>query len=385
MSRRMASMVALTVLATAACSSGNKTPAESTPQARSSTTLGSRSSSTIGSRTLPSFDSAHGVVSATCNGGVTLVVSDPSTGTELATRAFPLQAGLEASFSCDSIHAHPWAFRQNFDSTYSLLAVSFEKEDDGSSHVGYLDAQGRLTDITAVTRDRSAFSSAPQHVLPVFHPTRPEVWFLDISSRHIQSFDVNTEKLTDWDEVGTDDPIYKHAADSYRFFVTATDWILRLEGNRHDLSAAQDYMPHPEGRLLMRHRVATIYDQLSVVRLESQKAPLALESNDPFIQADCAPRSWIDELRILCQYGGGSSLTVVSFDPTYREATRADLLPPSDRTNRNAVVAPTRDRILFTSEQGNSKTVFAVPLGGAAAEPERLYDVELDRPRIEWR
>ena len=83
-----------------------------------------------------------------------------------------------------------------FNEDMTAVAVKWQ-EPDLSSHVGWCDADGNVTDVTAmIYNQNSDFDKLPQNQYPLFGPDN-SLWFYDYNMESYRKYNIDTGKVED--------------------------------------------------------------------------------------------------------------------------------------------------------------------------------------------
>lgn len=87
-----------------------------------------------------------------------------------------------------------WALEQLFDKDLTKMAI-YWMETDGSGHVGWIDNEGEITDVTEIICPiTSDFAARPQHAMPLFSPEGQFV-FIDKNKECRVYYDMDTQTI----------------------------------------------------------------------------------------------------------------------------------------------------------------------------------------------
>ncbi|WP_170223629.1 TolB family protein [Nonomuraea turkmeniaca] len=200
---------------------------------------------------------------------------------------------------------------------------------------------------------------------PAFHPATGELWFKDEQTYELKSRDVTSGRTTTRHTFGerTSEVAIPVASG---FWLTSwmqagstlisPDGKRAIEGDFNGRYLALKDQPKTEWRSLTKSYVAE--------ELEGSAAPCA------------APLLWLTDQTLLCGHGGGRQFSTTTFseDGTRVVASKAALLPSTDRENYGPAVSPDGKRIVFISAQGTKQSLFDVPVDGSAT-PRKIADL----------
>lgn len=137
--------------------------------------------------TTPDAPEPSGPVMVACQGD-TLVVQQVSlsTGSIQVLATFDNLAAYPPTASCgDSGTYNSLRLRQIFSPDFSKLAVTFKNSTDDSSHVGWIDTSGNITDITKKIVTGADFAAAPQHSNAIFDSVGKFVYFDNTKAQYV--------------------------------------------------------------------------------------------------------------------------------------------------------------------------------------------------------
>ena len=276
--------------------------------------------------------------------GTTVTFVSPTTGKPTAVRRFPLTSSMSTTYGCGrgtvSAPVFPMQTLQDFDNTFSRVAVKDTNSSDSSTHVGYVSSSGTFTDLT---HSAGGFSSAPQDSDPVFQPGTDTFWYAsDVG------FNTNTGELHKVDITsGTDQsqgtvtaPFLVSTVGSILEAPSHPDWSDWAEMAAPDGSAYLDYSDTtggPDYHLIIGSNIEAVPDQ--------GDAPL------------CQPAAFVSNSQALCD---NLSLANVS----QGGIVFTSLLPVTDRTNSEPVLSSDAKSVAFLSQQGSTTGVYTVPISG---------------------
>jgi hypothetical protein len=344
------------------------------------TTDTSRVGSAIGSR--------PGLILAACHWSedgsmqMQLVQLDPGSGAVISRRTLNLPVDRSMQNGCkrggDGLDRSAFRFRQQFNSDFTRMAVTMDR-DDGSSHVGFIDVEsGSFTDLDPAPPSPSEFAASPpiENDYPIFHPETGDLWYYSDNDGHVHSVDLDTKATANHGKPLA--PPVLALAQSPRFAVAPrSGWLFLAELG----SAGGELIPNPSGSAVAMQRGAN--PQLLAVWQRNG----ARHDVEP--SQSCTPQSWVDDYRLLCvdeladPFGEGGRIFLVSFNDSYTLATFADLVPRNKRANGFAFPSPDQRDFVFIS----SGSLYRQPLSPGAGEPQKVTDLSAltDDPEVnDW-
>jgi hypothetical protein len=286
-----------------------------------------------------------GIAVVSCTNVVEVDFVDPATGRTASSVSFPEPEGGAPLFLCNLF---PGAYaRGSFDPQFNRMVVSFS-ENDGSSHVGYEDSAGRVTDVTQQLTP-SSFASVPNQVDPLFGADG-SFFFEDRPDMQVFSVSAN----------GSGPAQPRGPVSTTAFALGPNDEILPVTQEAY---GAGQPIPNPSGS----EWVDSSFDAAGIaVGAPGQLADVSISADTSQI---CHPQAWVDNYRVLCsmQTKGNinvSSVGLVTFDAGYGSASLSELTPTTDRAIDSIVVSPDGTEYAFTSTQGSELSLYVSSLSG---------------------
>jgi hypothetical protein len=246
----------------------------------------------------------------------------------------------DLNFASSGDHLGGWANEQMFDAKLEKMVVSWTEQSDDSTHVGWIDRNGELTDVTAiVSASESEFAARPRHKNPLF--TNDGMFFFVAETQSAPAtyslFDPNTMSL-----VGS--PVeFDYSSYAYDHFGSLVGCMFGMDGqmmgrrlNGSDMSVYDLRLPNGTivqsssmGWKLMEH----VGDDKALMM--SKKAIAIIHGGD--------------------------------------DASNATALTPETDYNIDGATA-SGNQIAFTAYRGNEHTLFVVPVEGG--QPKKVADLE---------
>lgn len=334
----------------AACTTGQGNTAASP----SPTSVPTASLTTPTPSTTSDAPKSSGPVMVACQ-GETLVVQQVSlsTGSIQVLATFDDLPAYPPAASCgDSGTYNSLRLRQIFSPDFSKLAVTFKDSTDNSSHVGWIDTSGNITDISKKIVTGADFAAAPQHSNAIFDSVGKFVYFDNTKVQYVwldaALSPVKTQPVGP--PFGTD-----YIAPSG--YVSDTD-SLRESGRCWDLSSADGH------------------------------SKLFLDTSEPIF-------GWVGN-RQAYQLSGGR-LTLVPTAPNSAEynsyvgapkgsgcnLTGKPITPVSDFRISSAMASPDGLVTIFQATRGEESALYKVPTNGSS-DPVKIVDDLSGSVLIEW-
>lgn len=312
----------------------------------------------------PAFDAAAGPVLCVLNSGTfqpdSLAQVDPSTGEWTDVGSFSRSEAATTLSPLGTVHLGGWYFEQCFDPGLYLMAVNLEETSDGSQHVGFIDRNGNLTDVTSMlTPTKSDFAALPQHGNALFDSAGNFV-YVDYATKELKRLDPVTMK-----PVGA----AVNVANQYGNIPYAV--ILQPDGSVDT---------YQSDRLFDR---AMVFD--FILPNGNKITSFSESSIQDLVSADSVLVLW----RELWGASAGTTLKIVSAgsvdggDTENAEAIPA-ITPPTDWLIENASVSGDGSRVAFVASRGEERALFIMPVDGSS-EPARVSDVPANARLLFWK
>jgi hypothetical protein len=302
-----------------------------------------------------------GPLLVSCATDSSLIVWSENSGSVRQVAAFNLPIGSVTTFGC----AGPATWRtviapEQFDKTFSRLAINFHVDSDNSNHVGWISRSGKLTDVTKSVSKDDDFSAVPQQTGALFDPVTGNFYYYDAVSK--QAVWVNQNLV-----IAKKTPFAVDSGANAYFSAAG-----QLVGGS---SAA---FPYASGRTDCAPQASPQGDKTFII---STDTPAFAAINDSsFVQlangrlevvsADALGTLWNQlpsgEQRFPCGKLG------------------TPITPVSDFTITSGAASKDGATVIFTADRGTSeRTLFSVPANGSAA-PTKLADLPQDLLLIGW-
>lgn len=349
MSRRLTAVLLVASLTPglAACGSPARSKGGSSTRASRSVPVAPPSSSA----TAQSFTGRHMIIAVNCTADPVEVAGfDPDTGKEVARRTFaaPRQDGYGG---CGDGTRET---RQLFDRDFDRMVVSIHDDRDGGDHVGYVDAGGKLHDLTG--RQGSGFGDQVPHELrPVYDRIDNHIWFTGPGTfdAKVYSRDVTTGALT---ERGTLDG--KYGLFVYQGHQRATAFPLYQ----------QTWLTNPASTALWDGSDPTNHRLEFKALVNGQDTETTAEI--PTDYSGCSPAGWVDDHTMLCaeiDYSGPArtaNFFTISLADDFSSVKQVSdrILPDNDRDNKAMAIAPDGSELIFCAERGETTEYYRVKL-----------------------
>lgn len=269
-------------------------------------------------------------------------VISPDSGDVVATTEFVGRPELRPRFGCSNRIG-------SLDPTLTRMAVDITGLPNGSSHVGFIDAIGNLTDVTEGFGS-SGFTTAPQHSNALFGMSG-ELLFVDNA----------TEEILSVDPMRPETPEVRGTPGPDGFTVDEHGNVSQLSGSK-----VPSYT-NPSGDVAV---FSTGGDDLGLRRRGSERSVYVPIGSDR-----CLPAAWLDDYRLLCKGLSQQSqftTAMLTFTSDFSSGSLQPLLPPTDRTIDGAVFSPDGSQYAFVSTQGEVKSIFVAPVSGGGEPAEIL-------------
>ncbi|QRP42635.1 PD40 domain-containing protein [Amycolatopsis sp. FDAARGOS 1241] len=323
----------------------------------------------------------HLVIIASCEDGttdhheITLTGYDPATWAERARQVFriPADAALSEGQDSDICTRYgsdenlwmrdPIPARQAFNTDFSRMAVQIY--DSGSTHVGYVDGDGHLVDLTGPAQQ--AYSSSVEEDSPVFDPNGgTQIWF-------------TTTAGTDGSAVVSSRPVTGGPATRRGTISTKGGGLVLIGSPAQPVAAGDHAVLSPDGTRFAQAAMAYNSRETSqpgglvVWRLPTDPpldgrggagiyttAPAAPEG----LLGSCTPIGWADTSTVICDNSGEFYRVALPATPANTVAFNqsalsiAKILPDTDRTNQVGALSPDGKTIIF--ESGGDDQAFQV-------------------------
>ncbi len=307
-----------------------------------------------------------GLLTVTDSGGIELL--DPTTGTAIADVQPPTTTIIGDTNPCTSGDSNrgisQLTYRESYNAGFTEAVWVSQPEPDGSQHVGFQDASGRVTDVTAKTLSQSFGTEPPQDQSPVFDPATDDLYFLRASTTNsdgghayvIYRYDPSSQQVNILGHYETQDTLGDDAPD----YITI----------QHGVVVLGDYRISPDGT------AAASGESGEVAVLPVSGQVLHEPSDDSTEQTPGAALpggagngievfAWAGNRAIIAsinQYGGNSSdlyrMPIHGLTKDVYTVKPIDLLPANSNDNEDAVVSPDGKSMAFTGTQGSVTTLY---------------------------
>jgi hypothetical protein len=322
------------------------------------------------------FAGRHLLIGLQCSRDSAQVVGiDPDSGAIVARRTFTVPPVPDKD-ACGDEAMLP---RQLFDRDYERMAVQIPDEENDADHVGYVDASGKVHDLTGAPGSGFA-DKQPHETTPVFDRVDNQIWFLgddDLDGQKVYSRDVTTGAMTDR---GT-------LPNRYGIFV--------YQGHRKATNFSLYggvWLANPSGTAMVSGSVDPTGESIEI------KALVGGKDTEPTVTladaaSGCGPAGWLDDHTALCReidYSGAgrtSNFYTITLSADYSRVTSVGgrILPDNDRDNTLVAIAGDGSEMIFEADRGATSEFYRVkPRPGATPVPAPAIPYD-DYPIIEWR
>ncbi|MHA4815406.1 hypothetical protein ACXZ65_13745 [Streptomyces aculeolatus] len=279
------------------------------------------------------------------------------------------------------------SLRQLFDKDYMRMAVLLLDAETGGTRAGYLDAKGKITELSR--HDRDAFTDAPGEQNAVFSEDGGAVWFtqdIDEAKVRIVSRSVSGEHALR--EHGGGDGMHSHDA-----LTVASNPTRGVFGAGLQVS--------PDGQRAITPisgfgwNIVNLPRESTVINTDSDLIPVPYDS-------ECDPRGWIDDVTVLCSHGRAPYDAARTNSFSRLDTSLLDrhesiengllsepIIPSTDRENTVRAISPDGEQMIFASLQGSHYTYFRSSTAPGSS-PERIsaagaLDALSSGDVLEWR
>lgn len=262
--------------------------------------------------------------------------------------------------------SQPDNFRQQFNATLDKLAVTFAGQ-GGGSHVGYVQANGGLTGLTAAkSGDYGAVTPAQRGA--VFNPKTGHLWY----------YDDKAETRYGWyDPAKPGVPNTGAPLSKYFGLSKPKQFYFSADGS---VAVGEMYAPiSPDGK------IEIYFDPAGGYRLAEPGQPENYSGNYPLLTlaADatakkCRPYQWVNATTFLCVGDGttGSPHGVFKMTLSGRSLTQVALLPASEMIVQSATVSPDGTQLAVVARDRATATtaLFRTSMNGGG-QPVKIADL----------
>jgi len=277
---------------------------------------------------------------------VELVNPETLASTTLIDR--PESSGLTLAFwPAMRLALRGWSARQLLSPSLDRMAVQWRDPEDGSSHVGWVDADGALTDVSQrLASGSSDFAAAPQHVNPLFDAKGHFVYVDSVDST------LHTLDSSSLAETGKVKKGYSAA------------WFEpdgSVDANPPSRQPVDILYGMPGGYLLAADDIMDVVSDTEAVLLVENR----LKITGPAYER----------------------VSTANSDRKYHALDRNKvpaITPVSDWRIETASVAPDKRRVAFVATRGQERSVFVVQIDGKA-QPQKIMDFRTDQSLWFWR
>jgi hypothetical protein len=223
----------------------------------------------------------------------------------------------------------------------------------------------------------SGFTSQPQQEGPQFDPATQEVWYADPANNQIGVFD----SASGYDTVKRQSYASAVAAGNGSYWpVEGYNWAVSPDGQH--IAIAENSV---DLAMYFADAGVAVSDGVGIdspgveVFAGGSDGTAVLPGSD---SVDCsAPAAWVDDTHLLCYERdiGGTNIGLVTFAPGGNSVAsfRANLLPPTDRTNGSLVVSPDGKSFAFLSFDGTKLSLYRESLA-PLSKPVKITDISTD-------
>lgn len=370
---KRATTIATTIALVSACSSPG--PAPTTAPTTTTTTQSTAATSETPTTTTPESPiGLRGIIVMTCpsRDQIKLTVLEPVTATEQPLTTFKAPMGT-VRFDCDYVKnlsgglSAPM-FRQVFNRNFSKIAVS-TLSSDGGKHVGYADAGGNVTDVSAQLTPGGFASTAAKHEDAVFGP-KDQLYYEDKAAKGDNVFSVDLGAPSTRNDGGAATPATPRPAGS----IESGALLVGPDGSVHGAGGYSSF-PSPGGKAYASYQP---FKAAVGIKVKGAKEIRPVE-----VGGGCLPLGWLDDSRLVCTtFKGSYTLGIVTFTADYTRGELKQLVPATDRSLQNAVAAPDGNRFAFISTQGALTGLYVGRAAGG--EPTKVVDVTKTTILLGW-
>jgi hypothetical protein len=359
---RLLAVAALLALTTVGGVSGCSNPNNNTvPPATSEPVVGTTAAPETQPAPKPAFDPSAGPIIGSFTEGHldTLKQVDPATGE--TTEVFKAAAVQDAAPTFDPVvaptHLTGWILQQIFDSKLERMAVNWDDKSDGSKHVGWIDKDGSLTDVTAqIAGGGSDFAARPQDAYALFDE-KGQFAYVDLGTGMLVRVDPVTLK-----KVGK--PV--KVANDYGNVVKPA--FFQPDGSVDDYQSDR------------------LYDSGMVLLIKMPAGPVITS-----VAPEAAVQDIIDGERVLVSTG--KALKVMSPANFKKRVGDADadtgssvpaITPATDYQVEVATISSDKKTIAFSAVRGEDRALFIMKLG-SSAPPSKIMSLAPSDRLLFWR
>jgi WD40-like Beta Propeller Repeat len=376
-----AALVAAGILGATTGSDTSRTASVSPAKASAARRLNSRGGGFTG----------HLIIIASCDGSasshnaIRLTGYDPVSWDERVTEVFsiPGSAALSESQDDDLCTMYgddenlwmrePIQARQLFSPDFSRLAVQIY--DSGSTHVGYLEATGKLVDLTG--HATVAYSSSVHETTPAFAPDGHTLWYAIAASDNGTSVAYSRD-------LASGRPQREGSLGGTPVLIGSPTSVISLGRYKTHAVLSPDGTRIAQGNMAYPPEVTDGHSGLTVWQFAKGAAPdkdgsggagvytkVAGESAESPVLSSCVPIGWADVDTVLCDVNGDFYRVAVPETPSHgakfnlTAVSVRSILPSTDRINHAPAVSSDGRQIAFlsgtTGGQDQAFTVSTTP------------------------
>ncbi|MCQ4205675.1 hypothetical protein [Streptomyces longispororuber] len=276
------------------------------------------------------------------------------------------------------------SLRQLFDKGYTRMAVVLMDRETEATRVGYVDTNGKVTELSADGGDD--FADAPHEENAVFSGDGSAVWFTE--------FDQGTGTARIASRSVSGDHARKEQGSGA---MNSTNARLALVGNAARGIYGMNVRISPDER-----KAIASLDGLNIVDLPQRSAVLGAGLDGSYISYDIDCYGWVDKARVLCGPDGSTddpkrqnsfwtldTSGLAGVDEVPDDAMGKPIIPATDRENTVQAISPDGKKMIFASLQGTSLTHFLSPITPGAS-PKRISESGAEEALstgyvLEWR
>lgn len=322
----------------------------------------------------PGFAGQHLIIGVECGyDAVDVVGIDPDSGDVVTRRTFTVPPVPDRDGCGEAILT-----RQLFDRDYERMAVQIHDEQNDADHVGYVDASGKLHDLTG--DPGSGFSDKqPHETSPVFDRVDNQIWYLGEydGDQAVYSRNATTGARTDR---GT-------LPNRYGLFV--------YQGKQHatDFSLwGGAWLADPSETAMVSQGIDPTGESIEF------KAFVGGRDTEPTVDlpdaaSGCGPVGWVDDHTVLCREvdysrppGRTSNFYTITLSADFSRVTAVGkrILPDNDRDNTFIAIANDGSEMIFEADRGDTSDFYRLKLQPGSA-PAPTAAIPADYSILEWR